>query len=89
MIIREPFDVTGIVEVPLPLHLHKPGVVLPKTLEARPSNRCGVRSPIRGRELTEAVPAHADAAIDDGDQMSVGDEIEHVAAPGPVYAGKQ
>jgi len=43
-----------------------------------------MRFPVRGGQLAMAVAAHRDAAIDDRDQMGVGDQVQRGLSAAPL-----
>ena len=87
--LRQPGDIGRIVEAALALCLDQARIILAETLKARAANRRGMRLPVGGGELAVTITAYGDAAVDDRDQMSVGDQVQDIAAPGTIDAGEQ
>src|SRR5258708_2375750 len=89
MVVWKAFNVARVIEVPFPLHLHKASIMLADALQAGTPYCCCVRAPIRCSQLAKAIGADANSAIDDRNQMRVGDEVQHMTAPRSVHAGKE
>jgi hypothetical protein len=75
VIVRQSFDVFGIVQQSFPLSLNMSGVVLTKALKAWSLKRSCVSPPISGRELTQAVLSSADTAVYDRNEMAIRNKV--------------
>src|SRR5579871_905123 len=89
MIWRQAVYVGWIIEITLALHLHKTRVLLTITLQPRPTEGCSMGAPVRRGQLARAVPTDMDSAVDNRNQMCVGDKIENMPAPWPINTREQ
>jgi len=87
MPLRQAFNVDRVVEEAFAIHLHETWVVLPRTLEALPFGSGSQRFPVCGRDLADAIPSNGNAAIEYGDEMSIGNQVHDVPPPRAVDAG--
>src|SRR6266581_3366802 len=89
MIFGQSFYVFRVVEHSLALHLNVARIILPKALKAGPTDYCSVRPPVSSRQLAEPVCTCADASVNNRNQVTVGNQIQHIASPGPVHTREE
>ena len=66
MILFQPFNVSGVIEVAVTFDLHHTGVVSPDAFETAVTNRRCVGAPARGDQFVFAVLSNQDAAVNYG-----------------------
>src|SRR2546425_3897313 len=89
MILGQSLLVSGVVEHPPALHLSVPRIIRPKALKRGPPDYCRVRPPVSSRQLAEPVCTCADASVNNRNQVTVGNQIQHIASPGPVHTREE
>jgi hypothetical protein len=78
MSLRQTINVGRVIEEAFALHLHETWVVLSRVLEALPFGSGGQRFPICRRNLAEAIHSNRNTTIEDGDEMSIGNQVQDV-----------
>jgi hypothetical protein len=63
-------------------------IILAETLEASPARGCDVGSPFRSSHSSVS-GVDTDSAINDWDEMGVGDEVQYSAGPWPIDATEE
>jgi hypothetical protein len=79
-------NVFGIIEISFPIRRNHAGVILSEAFETPAFRRRDVRFPISAPETLVGLGLYLDAAIDDWNQVSVGDEVENTAPQGAINA---
>src|SRR5258707_8281888 len=89
MAFRQSLNVGRVIQVTLSLQLNEPGIVLSHALHTLMTGSDRMCTPVGRGQFLMTVRANGNSAVKDRNQVSIGDQVEDMASPGAINAGKQ
>src|ERR1700736_5618576 len=89
MAFRQSLNVGRVIQVTLSLQLNEPGIVLSHALHTLMTHSDRMGTPVGSGQFLVAICANGNSAVNNGNQVSIGDQVEDMTSPGAINAGKQ